>query len=352
MKEEWYEKIEDYLNGSMSPEEQSLFESELATNEELLTLFNLYRTIEEEMRDDAKSGKEDASLRNSLGALNEKYFEAKPQEEAKQVEKERTAQPAVLKPIAGGPEGGSAEDFRGEHGKVRRITTWRSLAVAAVTVGLVSLGVLWYTQNEKDDSGLAINDKKNDTAKNIITSDTGVPNVPSNQIAKQDDVDSANKRQKNKIGQPKGEALFAHNFMPDTAPTHKPPSLQRALASYENKQYKDAIEGIRNPDSGLVTRGPKEDKKLTVFYTHYYMALSHIADSNTVKAIPELQNAIKKSPDKFLKSKAQWYLALAYLKVGEVDKAEVLLKQITNNYQAGEYKQKAVELRDELGKEK
>jgi thioredoxin-like negative regulator of GroEL len=60
--------------------------------------------------------------------------------------------------------------------------------------------------------------------------------------------------------------------------------------------------------------------------------------------IPDLHKAVKNSPDKYWKSKAQWHLALAHLKTGEVEKAAVLLKRVAGNDKSGEYRQKATEL--------
>ncbi len=69
MNVDWFEKIEEYLNGEMSREEQLLFESELATNQELYAAFNIYQEIETEMRTREKYGTQEALLRKSLALI-------------------------------------------------------------------------------------------------------------------------------------------------------------------------------------------------------------------------------------------------------------------------------------------
>jgi tetratricopeptide (TPR) repeat protein len=69
-----FEKIESYLDGSMTTEEKSRFEKELAENNELQQLFNLYSTINTEMYNAEKYSDRDAALKNTLGQLNGKYF--------------------------------------------------------------------------------------------------------------------------------------------------------------------------------------------------------------------------------------------------------------------------------------
>lgn len=69
-----FEKIESYLNGSMAAEEKSRFEKELAENNELQQLFNLYSTINTEMYNAEKYSDREAALKNTLSQLNRKYF--------------------------------------------------------------------------------------------------------------------------------------------------------------------------------------------------------------------------------------------------------------------------------------
>ncbi|PSR53575.1 hypothetical protein AHMF7605_08560 [Adhaeribacter arboris] len=75
----YYEQIEDYLNGEMSHEEKAHFEAALSADKELAGTFSVYRTIETEMRGTAKYKMQEKDLRNTLLALNKRYFENEPQ---------------------------------------------------------------------------------------------------------------------------------------------------------------------------------------------------------------------------------------------------------------------------------
>lgn len=69
-----FEKIESYLDGSMTAEEKSLFERELAENNELQQWLNVYSTINSEMYNAQKYSDQEAALKNTLNRLNGKYF--------------------------------------------------------------------------------------------------------------------------------------------------------------------------------------------------------------------------------------------------------------------------------------
>ncbi len=74
MNENSYIKIEEYINGSMSRDEQLSFEAELITNEELSVAFKIYKQIETEMRTHENCSGQEALLRKSLEKLNIKYL--------------------------------------------------------------------------------------------------------------------------------------------------------------------------------------------------------------------------------------------------------------------------------------
>ncbi|MFT4017534.1 MAG: tetratricopeptide repeat protein [Agriterribacter sp.] len=70
------ELIENYLSGNLPPEESIRFEKELSTNAELNTLFNMYRTIENDMANAEKYKDQEQALKHTLQNLNNKYFKA------------------------------------------------------------------------------------------------------------------------------------------------------------------------------------------------------------------------------------------------------------------------------------
>jgi hypothetical protein len=79
MNENWIEKIDKFLNGELNLEEKLAFESELTTNEELFSVFNLYGAIETEFQHMAKQKEEEAQLKNTLQDLKPTYFNVRTQ---------------------------------------------------------------------------------------------------------------------------------------------------------------------------------------------------------------------------------------------------------------------------------
>jgi TolA-binding protein len=74
MNEAKFDKIAQYLNGELSHEEQLDFESAMEKDEELAQLVKLYSTIEKEMTQQEIYSVNEAALKNTLSALNAKYF--------------------------------------------------------------------------------------------------------------------------------------------------------------------------------------------------------------------------------------------------------------------------------------
>jgi len=74
METEWFIKFEEYLKGQMDTHEKSAFESELSSNEEMKSAFEIYRAIETEMNIQHKDSISKSELKNSLDRLNAKYF--------------------------------------------------------------------------------------------------------------------------------------------------------------------------------------------------------------------------------------------------------------------------------------
>ena len=75
MDTDWFIKFEEYLKGEMGIKEKSVFESELSSNEEMNSAFNIYRTIETEMGIHRQGSGNEAELKHSLDRLNVKYFQ-------------------------------------------------------------------------------------------------------------------------------------------------------------------------------------------------------------------------------------------------------------------------------------
>jgi tetratricopeptide (TPR) repeat protein len=205
-------------------------------------------------------------------------------------------------------------------------------------------GILWwYVQPESNKAAIANYSKKADTA-NIVNSNR-------NEHGQGDVTEKEIEPPKKVLDKAEQQQLYAQNFVPDAPPQQETELLEGAFAYYKKGSYKQAslaYEKIQREVESLTTRTLEDEadaaeSKRIMFYAHYYNALSYMAVGNTNRAIRELR-AIKESPDRYWQSKQQWYLALAYLKTGEAAKAITWLQQVASNNEAGEYRQKAIQL--------
>ena len=335
----WFEKIEEFLNGDMSREELLLFQAQMAKDEELSSAVNMYRVINAEMSQREQCDDAEISLRKTLKELNSRYIKRETNEELPAVEKQSaTVLPSEEIPFIVRTQ----PDMTGESTVKMKKGVWIQLTVAAGIIGIVTLSVTWYFHNA-DYSNVSITNKIPDTS--------SLPDSMSkNNLAKKDEnpikTDKDKHRQEMVEVQP--ATLFADYFKPDAVPADKEGPLEDAFAYYESKKYRDAIAAIESADLNIITRGEEPDQKLSAFYARYYKGLSYLANKNIQKAIPELQGALTHSPGQLFKIKAQWYLALAYLKDDGLKKATQFLKYVAHNNQETEYKLKAQKLLREL----
>lgn len=325
MEDPRFERIDDYLNGRMNREEKLRFEEELKGNEELNALFNIYNVIETEMQ--TSNQDEEALLAASLKKLNAVHYnQDQKRQSIKQIE------------------------IQANKGRVVMLMNRRWLIAAATIALIIMMGVPFYLQYKNQPAQVADNTQEGerlstDTAQNGISHHKALQHQDPDQTAKDN---TKNGKSENKIDAARRQILYAKNFIVDAAPEDKAGPLEDAFADYENGEYRNAINAIDNADPYERTRGEEADSTLTVFYSHYYKGLSFMAESNFSKAIPELKTAIAGSADESLQLKAQWYLALAYLKASDIRKANELLNQVAKNSEETEYKLKASKLLNEL----
>ena len=98
-------------------------------------------------------------------------------------------------------------------------------------------------------------------------------------------------------------------------------------------------------------RGLTEDinsSKNVLQLGHYYKGLSYIETNNNKQAIENLQWVIDSAQNHQLKIKAQWYLALVYLKESNSKKLIPLLSSLSSNSKATPYNRQAGEILEEL----
>ena len=120
------------------------------------------------------------------------------------------------------------------------------------------------------------------------------------------------------------EELFAQNFAPTTNVLHplirgedSLTQMQEIFVLYENASYEKFIQSFDNID-------------ITNPDYRFYLANAYLAIGNVNKAITILQTYLKNKNAKY-KTKAHWYLALAYLKNDDSAKAKKELELIKNN---------------------
>lgn len=323
-----FTKVSKYYTGNMSHKERLLFEEEIKTNTELAAICELYKAIEEGTGVTEEHSEEE--IRNSLKEIHLQYLTNESKTPVKQI-----------------------NDNRYKNHTVTEINHWKRLAIAAVVIVAISIIAVWYLI-KKDDTPVITNTKQKIQELNTDRRDTSDTLINNNLSGLSD----SSKQKTTSPPKSELERLYANNFKKETIPANVPPLIQNALEYYRNNQYKDAIAAIditsiKSSLEDLRPRGEQNtaqelEEKQTIFYAHFYKALSYMADDKTEKAIPNLRAAVTISPDKQLQSKSHWYLALAYIKTDKIPQAEFFLRKLSGANGSEIYKQKAINILVEL----
>jgi tetratricopeptide (TPR) repeat protein len=243
--------------------------------------------------------------------------------------------------------------------KVINLNRW-TLLIAASFIGVVIvLFTFDLSRNETRRQQLA--QKKDDPAKpgnpanvkpaapaNVNSQAAGTPETT---YHRNDNI-SRKKQPHSSVSAPTGKeiaSIFNDHFMPDAIPEHIDERLQNAINDYEESRYETAVLGFTKTEQ-LMPRGYEETESSTSFYIPYYKGISYLAIGDTEKAISDLKMAVSRHPDITLRSKAEWYLALAYLKKRDTERALRLFEKLSNNRQAAEYKDRSQKIIRELKK--
>lgn len=247
------------------------------------------------------------------------------------------------------PVSGSArKELSRRPGRKRILRIVTGLAVAASIISIVLLTLTWYNSKKSRKEIVYTNGEKKDTTAKIKRPDTAhLRNVVIAGGRNKDKDSGKITTRKNPalIDEAKRNALFTDNFKPAAAPAAITEPLQQAFDQYRRENYKGAIASIEEAERNQLRGGEQTDEEeLAAFYRHYYKAQSYLALKNTGKAIAELKTSIDSSPNDSLKSSARWYLALAYLKRGDIKRAVALLKELSRDSGAGDYKRRSANL--------
>ena len=109
-------------------------------------------------------------------------------------------------------------------------------------------------------------------------------------------------------------------FPTNAFPLAARPQLLDAFRNYEAGKYDRVIDQLKTLPTD----------KQTIYYKNYFLGLTYLANRQPAEALPLLTNA-RKAPALALRQKATWFLALAYVKVGQKNKALPMLKQISTD---------------------
>jgi len=285
--EEWFDKAIAYFNGMMTTEQAQLFEKETAASEELSKLMQTWKTTDEEAALYEKNRQETEAFIYTHQKLK--------------------------------------SDFVNDDVKVKKLkySPWRWVAIAAAVTGIIMLMKI-FTPSPDKSSFADEHKKKLDTTHKIVAVDSPVATIDT-QLKKRDI---------------QLRTLYAQVFRPDEVPEDPNGPLDNAFFYYASKQYKKAITAIDSAGSKTLTRGSDSFTPVTRFYAVYYKALSLLTLGNDSGAVKLLAQSVSLAPSAFLKAKAQWYLALAYLKQENVQTAIETLGILIKNPSAGDTSRK------------
>ena len=338
MTNEQVNRIENFLESKMSPEEQKRFELDLITDTELAAAYDTYRAVEKYMFSPKQVAREDA-VKNTLTELGAEFFGT--ESKATVGAADRTAQTTVF-------QTGLHNIAAPASGRIRKM---RFTLAAAVVLAVCIIGA-WYFWSRDSDL------QKQITANPPITRDTA-----GHQLSKQNNapetpvmppLKDTGKKNDAKNQQPGGanknlqKQLFAAYFRPDTLPANREEPLKAGFELYEREQYKQAADALEDAGLELSVRGEETDRKLARSYAAYYQALSCMTIGEDAQAISLLKGIT--APTDLLQAKADWYLALCYVRKNRIQEAMLLLRKVNDNQQAGAYKAAANKLIAEMKK--
>ena len=115
--------------------------------------------------------------------------------------------------------------------------------------------------------------------------------------------------------------------------------IQRAMQWYELGEYASAVAVF----DSILASAPADTVQSSLLF---YRGIAHLELNQTTQAIQDLDQAIE-NPNERLAEAAQWYLALAYLRAGQVTPAQEKLQAIQTA--GGTYAGQAGELLREVG---
>lgn len=285
---EQYKKIIRFLDAGMDAAEMDAFEKELAANPEMRAQLD----FEQSLRDDF-------ALRNI------------------------TSLPGFVPANAGAAN-------HAIPGKIAGIRKWLALGAAVITA-IMLVTIFW----QKPAKNSAVANKNNmDTAQKATNPPTEIVTTPAKDSSAAIDL----------------ALLFKQYFKKDALPEQYPLYLAEAFTDYESGNYTtlQQLDLSNLPQTRSVDEA--DSKENILLLGHYYKGLAFLQTGNTKQAIINLHWVLNNQPDKTLRAKVQWYLALTYLKENKREKAAELCRSIINNRHNSVLVKNAEKILDIVGK--
>lgn len=195
--------------------------------------------------------------------------------------------------------------------RITSLAKWFS-AAAAIIIIILLVTVFWQKTDQKEDIA---HTNKIDTVQSV--------SIPPGAIITEQAKDTSKSIDLVK--------LFRQYFKKDTLPEEYPIFLAEAFTDYESGNYKTLQQ--LNLNNLPETRGvDKPGSKQSILQLgHYYKGLAFLQTNNTKDAIINLNWVLSSQPEKILRDKAQWYLALAYLEEKNPEKVAEFCKNIVDS---------------------
>lgn len=137
--------------------------------------------------------------------------------------------------------------------------------------------------------------------------------------------------------QPSHESLFTEYFKPypNTIPLVRGEEsaglLESAMVEYESEKYKESLIILQN----LLYREPENDNAC------FYAGISYLCLNDPQSAMGLLQKVVNNKRSD-LADQATWYLALAYIKQGNIQAAKISLNDLCSK--ENDFKEKSIDL--------
>ena len=328
---EQYERIQSYLDGAMKPQEENNFLADLNIDPSLKECFD----FEKELRQNLASIQD----KKDLFEKDSNYYETDRRvEDANSIrsliERAGNEWEEENKKLSGLSELVIGNKPRPHKARILNIPAWAGIAAAAcVILAVAGLMLFWPISSTPP------------VAKKIDTSAKKSPNNDLTNIAPKDSIKNIN----SEIKKLDGSASFKKYYTKDMSHPPMPELLAMVPANYQkgNYSYSETINLENIPN----TRGSSADinsKQNILQLGHYYKGLAYIEANDSQKSIENLQWVIDSAQSPQLKIKAEWYLALVYLKENNTKKALSLFSSLSKNPNHHPYGRQATEILETL----